>query len=177
MKLFNHFSIYTVRVSNLKSFCQYVDVEFKNLLSHSITRWLSLLPALERMLDMFEPLKPYFLSLDNAPTILTKFFQNSMTLIYLSFLLSQMSLFQSAILEMEQKSNSIGETSSILSELESKLCYRKENCFVNKKTKNLTQIQFMKRKERFSFTMLATITQKVLTISKSRLRMSLNSPL
>ena len=37
---------------------------------------------------------------------------------------------------MEKKSNSIGETSSILSELESKLCYRKENCFLNQKTKN-----------------------------------------
>ena len=135
-------------------------------------------PALERMLDEFEPLKAYFLSLDNAPTILTKFFRNSMSLIYVSFLLSRKSLFQSAILEMEQKSNSIGETSSILSELESKLCYRKENCFVNQKTKNLLNTDSISETEStFFISMLATFTQKVLTISKSGLQISLNSPL
>ena len=36
MKVLNHFSIYKVRVSNLKPFCQYVDVRFKNRLSHSL---------------------------------------------------------------------------------------------------------------------------------------------
>ena len=149
MKVFNHFSIYTVRVSNLKSFCQYVDVEFKNLLSHSKTRWLSLLPALERILDMFEPLKAYFLSLDNAPTILTKFFQNSMSLFYQ--------------LKANWKANFATEKRTV------SLIRRLRIC--------LTQIQFLKRKVRFSFTMLATFTQKVLTISKSGLRISLNSPL
>ena len=50
VKIFNYFSIYTVRTHELKEFCEFVEVEFRNLLSHSKTRWLSLLPAVERIL-------------------------------------------------------------------------------------------------------------------------------
>ncbi len=103
MKLFSFFSIYTVRVAKLADFCEYVDVEYKNLLSHSKTRWLSLSPALDRLVTMFEPLKFYFQSLSTAPTILVNFFSSQMSLVYLSFLQSQMSLFHASILQMERK--------------------------------------------------------------------------
>ena len=42
VKIFNYSSIYTVRAHELKEFCEFVQVEFRNLLSHSKTRWLSL---------------------------------------------------------------------------------------------------------------------------------------
>jgi len=45
------------------------------MLSFSKTRFLSLMPAVERILQMFKPLKEYFDSVE-CPTILKDFFEN-----------------------------------------------------------------------------------------------------
>jgi len=45
----------------------------KNLISHSVTRWLSLYP---RMLQMFPASHPYFISIDKAIFVLKRFFGN-----------------------------------------------------------------------------------------------------
>ena len=60
VKIYKFFHIYTVRVFELKEFCDFADVEYQPLLQHGNTRFLSLLPALERVLEMFEALKSYF---------------------------------------------------------------------------------------------------------------------
>lgn len=78
VKIYNHFSVFTVRTEKLKSFCESVQIEYKKLLSHSRTRWLSLYPAVERILQMFEGLKTYFLSTDSPPLILKKIFENDL---------------------------------------------------------------------------------------------------
>jgi hypothetical protein len=44
-KIYQHFHIYTVRVQTLKDFCEFIGVEYKNILAHTKTRWLSLMPA------------------------------------------------------------------------------------------------------------------------------------
>ena len=41
-KIFQHFHIYTVRVEKLKSFCDFVQIEYKPVLGSVKTRWLSL---------------------------------------------------------------------------------------------------------------------------------------
>lgn len=69
MKIFNYFSVFTVRTEALKDFCEQSEVEYSKLLCHSKTRWLSLYPAIERLLQLYEPLKNYFLSLENPPKI------------------------------------------------------------------------------------------------------------
>lgn len=74
VKIFNFFSIYTVRTNEFKDFCEFVETEYKNLLSHSKTRWLSLFPAVERVLKLFSALKSYFLSQENPPKIIANFF-------------------------------------------------------------------------------------------------------
>lgn len=51
MKIYNFFSIYTVRVHTLMEFCEFVGVGYQDLLFHSKTRWLSLFPAIERLLQ------------------------------------------------------------------------------------------------------------------------------
>lgn len=56
-KVFNYFSIFTVRTEQLKDFCDFVSIGYKKLKSHSKTRWLSLLPVVERFLTIFEGLK------------------------------------------------------------------------------------------------------------------------
>ncbi|KAI9537269.1 hypothetical protein NQZ68_026399 [Dissostichus eleginoides] len=51
------------RTAQLKEFCEFVEVEECNLLRHVVTRWLSLLPAIDRILKCWRPLTSYFQSL------------------------------------------------------------------------------------------------------------------
>ena len=73
-KIFQHFNIFTVRVEELKMFCNFVEVEYKPVLGSVKTKWLSLLPALERMIEMFDGLKSYFLSQEKKPQNLERLF-------------------------------------------------------------------------------------------------------
>jgi hypothetical protein len=40
VKIFNYFSIYTIRTEKLKDFCEFVNITYKSLQSHSRTRWV-----------------------------------------------------------------------------------------------------------------------------------------
>ena len=69
-KTYQYFCIYTVRTEELKTYCEFVDMEYQKLLSHSVTRWLSLYPGLSRMLQMYPALQSYFMSIDRPPVVL-----------------------------------------------------------------------------------------------------------
>jgi hypothetical protein len=73
-KMYQHFHIYTVRVQTLKDFCDFVDVENKNILGHTKTRWLSLMPAVKRIVVVYQALASYFLSIEKCPTMLKTVF-------------------------------------------------------------------------------------------------------
>ncbi|XP_050297898.1 uncharacterized protein LOC126737174 [Anthonomus grandis grandis] len=62
LKTFNQFSSQAKRCKELKDFFNFVDLEYKTILSHVPTRWLSLFPAIERLLNIFPAIKSYFLS-------------------------------------------------------------------------------------------------------------------
>jgi hypothetical protein len=49
-------------VEELKEFCDFVDIEYKQVLGSVKATWLSLQPAITRVTDMFPGLKAYFLS-------------------------------------------------------------------------------------------------------------------
>jgi hypothetical protein len=49
-KIFQYFHINTVRVENLKEFCDFAIIEFKNILGSVKTLWLSLSPAITRII-------------------------------------------------------------------------------------------------------------------------------
>ena len=68
--------IYTVIIRNLQEFCKFASVEYRRLLGYSKARLLALLPALERILLLFEPLKSYFLSLEKCPALIENFFSD-----------------------------------------------------------------------------------------------------
>ena len=59
-KMYQYFSIYTVRTEQLKEYCEFGNCEYKRLLSHRKTRWLSLFPVISKMLEMFSAMKSYF---------------------------------------------------------------------------------------------------------------------
>lgn len=137
MKLFNYFSVYTVRTEALKTICDYIDVNYEKLLSHSKTRWLSLFPAVERILKMYEPLKTYFLSTPHVPTVLVNYFENEFCEPYLFFVHSLMAMFQPKILEIERENNSIMDIAKILQTLNDTLKAREDTKFVPLKVRDL----------------------------------------
>ncbi len=63
LKAYTHFSISASRAAQLKEFCELLEVSDCNLLWHVVTRWLSLLPAIDRILKYWAPLRSYFRSL------------------------------------------------------------------------------------------------------------------
>ena len=63
-KIYQYFHIYTVQTKQLKENCDFIDIEYRKLLSHSKTRWLSLFPGITRLIQMFPALKLFFFSQD-----------------------------------------------------------------------------------------------------------------
>ena len=81
VKICKFFYIYTVRVERLKEFCEFVQVEYQQLLGYSSTRWLAMLPAVQRIIDIYPALKSFFLSQDRCPVVLTRFYNYAMSLL------------------------------------------------------------------------------------------------
>ncbi len=130
LKIFNFFSIYTVRTEVLKDFCNFVEITYQPLLYHSKTRWLSIFPAIERILKLYPALKSFFLSQKGAPKFLVDFFNDEFAEYYLWFLQSIMFLFHTHISSVEKSKNSIIEVCDILSNVLSSLKSRQENSFL-----------------------------------------------
>lgn len=86
----------------------------KELLSYSKTRWLSLLPAIERILKLYVALKSFFLSEEKAPKTLLDFFNNSLSEAYLWFVHSQASAIHNQILKIEGRTKSVVEVLDVL---------------------------------------------------------------
>ncbi|ROL49407.1 hypothetical protein DPX16_15733 [Anabarilius grahami] len=57
LKVYSHFSMSASRTAQLKEFCVFVEA-----LRHVVTRWLSLLPSIDRILKYWKPLTSYFQS-------------------------------------------------------------------------------------------------------------------
>ena len=62
LKVYSHVSISTSRTAQFKEFCEFVEMEECNLLRHVVTRWLSLLPSIDRILKYWKALTSYFQS-------------------------------------------------------------------------------------------------------------------
>ena len=142
MKIFNYFSIYTVRTEKLKEFCLCVDVNHQTLLSHSKTRWLSLMPAVERILKLWIPLKQFFDAEDRPPKIISDFFSSPISEIYFMFLQSNLALFEKNIKSVEKNKVSIIEIRNILIDTQKCLNERKTANFIGMQTKmNLNKLK------------------------------------
>jgi len=122
-------------VNSLKDFCSFVNTEYKNVLGHSKTRWLSLHPALNRLIEMFDSLLSYFLSIDKCPTVIKSFFENPISLIVATFLSLQSELFSSVIHGLDNVS--VIEVKIQVDSLIEKLKDRKEGNFITSKERLL----------------------------------------
>ncbi|KAJ4926924.1 hypothetical protein JOQ06_014666 [Pogonophryne albipinna] len=112
LKVYSHFSISASRTAQLKEFCEFVEVEECNLLRHVVTRWLSLLPSIDRILKCWRPLTSYFQSLgeEECSKMLWKCFGedgNEVSEMYFLFLSHILKVFSDCIEALEAKSFSI----------------------------------------------------------------------
>lgn len=73
--LYSEFSCSTKKVELLKDFCEFTNTKYKEILRHGPTRWLSLLPAIQKILECWPALKSYFVSLgkEDCPSIIWTF--------------------------------------------------------------------------------------------------------
>jgi hypothetical protein len=81
--------MYAVGVEELKEFCDFVDIEYKEDLGSIKTRWLSLQPAFTSVIDVFLGLKSYFLSQKQCP-VLKILFNDPVSIVWFYFLESQL---------------------------------------------------------------------------------------
>jgi len=83
-----------------KDYCDFVDIEFQKLISHYVTRWLSIYPCLPRKLQMYLASHPYFISIDKPTVALKRFSGNSERILFKT--LRRLQSFEVAFNELVQ---------------------------------------------------------------------------
>uniref|UniRef100_A0A8C1YIY5 HAT C-terminal dimerisation domain-containing protein n=1 Tax=Cyprinus carpio TaxID=7962 RepID=A0A8C1YIY5_CYPCA len=75
LKVYSEFSCSAKKVELLKDFCEFTNTKYREILRHVPTCWLSLLPAIQRILECWPALKFYFVSLgkEDCPSIIWTF--------------------------------------------------------------------------------------------------------
>ncbi|KAK1874558.1 Pre-mRNA-splicing factor CLF1 [Dissostichus eleginoides] len=149
LKVYGHFSISAKRRESLKEFCEFCDVEFQEILRHVTTRWLSLNPAIHRLMQTWTALKSYFISLgDECPKqvqALLKLNRDStvededIVEIYLLFCNNILSLFEEVVKSLESNRTTCVELYSIMDEFRQKLIQRRDNLFYGYLTRQKLQ--------------------------------------
>lgn len=66
----------TKRKNKLQSYCEFCDQEYRAIIKHVSTHWLTLELAVEKSLKQFRSLKSYFLFENEAQTRFIRFIQN-----------------------------------------------------------------------------------------------------
>ncbi|XP_059807060.1 uncharacterized protein LOC132381581 [Hypanus sabinus] len=139
VKIYKYFHIYTVRTEELKDFCRFVSLEYSKLLEQGSARFLSLGPALDRILLIFEGLKVYFLSQEKCPTMLRHMFNNPCTKLWLAFASKQIAVFQKTVEAIEKNDSSVIEVALQIRALRESLAEGLKDKFVTSDTKILFQ--------------------------------------
>lgn len=116
LKIFNYFSKYrpTIRTESLKEFCEFVQIEYRTLLCHSKTRWLSFPLCKQNFTDVASFAKLFSFSRYNSCHYYRKFFEDDLREAGLWFVHSLMSVFYHNILSAEKEKNSIADIMYIL---------------------------------------------------------------
>lgn len=145
LKVYGHFSASAKRRESLKEFCQFCDVEFREILRHVTTRWLSLNPAISRLMRFWTALRSYFISLgEECPRQIRALLNLSEASteedadnveVYLLFSNNILSLFEDVVKKLENDSTTCVELYSIMSTFKLKLAQRRDDQFYGYLTK------------------------------------------
>ena len=129
IKIYNEFSSSTKRTAELKDFFEWTDTEWAELLRHAPTRWLTLLPAVERIISNFTPIKSYFMSQNSIAPLLRLFFDDDLSLAYLGFVANVCNSFQPALTRLQSDEALIVEMYEIMNNVRQSLNERKAEQF------------------------------------------------
>lgn len=142
LKVYGHFSISAKRRESLKDFCNFCDVEFQEILRHVTTRWLSLNPAIHRLMKTWSALKSYFISLgDDCPKQIRALLKlnkvsgdanekdGDIVEVYLLFCNNIISLFEEVVKKLESNATTCVELYSIMDNFKQKLTQRRDDQF------------------------------------------------
>ncbi|XP_054834912.1 uncharacterized protein LOC129329386 [Eublepharis macularius] len=138
LKVYSEFSSSTKKIDSLMSFYEFVETEYKDVLQHVPTRWLSLLPAVDRVLESWSVLRTYFLAAgeEECIKIVWEAFSTeehaSLALCYVHFVHNLMRIFSESVKKLECDHVTCTELHSVLESLHSKLKRRKEDKFYGK---------------------------------------------
>ncbi|XP_077974479.1 uncharacterized protein LOC144430420 [Styela clava] len=102
LKICSHFKSQTARAESLKQFCSQLEAQYTALPTHTPTRWTTLDNVVEKIIDIWEPLKHHFLSLKCPPRILEEFFKSEQSLIIITFLHSALLVFKKPLLLLQK---------------------------------------------------------------------------
>lgn len=142
-----YFKIYTRRVANLKTLCDKYEIQYVSLEHHGSTRFLTLLPALEKIKKMYKPLEEMMRGNVTSQNI-QNFFESPAAKFMLHFAISQLENFNSAVLFFEKSSTASFESYREYNILKTKITTRMEHVFLptecKNELKNLSQTEQMR---------------------------------
>ena len=128
-KILNYFNGSTLRHEKFKEFCQFLEMEYATFPTHSRTRWLSMLPLIERILRLWAALKSLVLSSADVPKVLENLFSKDSSEIYFLFLQSVLHIFQQTILTLEKKDLLLPEMLDVMTTFKQKMQKRLQQNF------------------------------------------------
>jgi hypothetical protein len=150
IKVFAHFSNSAKRVESLKSCYEFSETEFQKILKHVPTRWLSLFPAIKRLLKNSKEIKNYFIGIgtDNCHKVIVEFVWgakinglNSSDL-YLEFTKNLMEIFHQNLELLQSNKVNSSNLYDIMMKLKTQLTNRREQKFfgsnINDYLKNIS---------------------------------------
>ena len=128
IKTYNSFASSAKKSEVLRYFCNFLDMEYKELWRHVSTRWLSPLPAIDRLLLCWPELKSYFISQgeDNVADIIWTGFscEESLEILphcILNFVHKVLNIFEEANKQLESNATTVTEVHEIMVNVEEKL--------------------------------------------------------
>lgn len=156
LKMYSEFSSSALKTKKLKDCFEFAQIEYKELLRHISTRWLSLMPAIDRLVYSWPAVKHYFLSKgpENCHRVLWEFISENydpdvdlndeneckkegLNECYLYFLQNLLPEFSKVILQLESDSCTILEIDHVMQHLLSQLRSRLDDNFFGSKVRSI----------------------------------------